>query len=193
MIPPNLCRLRWRLAALALAALAGSGGANQLMIADRSEVAYVAAQMGVQVEGNFARFDAQVDLDPGRLQTSSVSFSVDTSSVIFPAPDVQRELAKPEWFDTAHFPKAEFRSKSIRAVGSGRYEIAGTLTIKGHAREVAVPVTLTRSGDTTFATGTLKIKRLDYGVGEGDWRDTSLIEDEVQIRFKVALSGMAPG
>ena len=107
--------------------------------------------------------------------------------------DVLKELAKPEWFDTAHYPKAEFRSNRIRRLSDGRYELAGTLTSKGHARDVVFPVSLSRSGATTFASGVLTIKRLDYGVGQGEWGDTSLVADEVQIKFKIAFSGMSPG
>jgi polyisoprenoid-binding protein YceI len=172
---------------------AAVAAANQSLIANQSEVGYVSTQMGVPVEGNFGRFEAQIDLDPDRLQTSSVSFAVDTSSVIFPSSDVQKELAKPDWFDTAHYPRAEFRSTRIRRLGEGRYELAGTLTIKGHSREVVFPVSLSRSGATTFATGVLTIKRLDYGVGQGEWGDTSLVADEVQIKFKIAFSAAPPG
>src|ERR1700757_1256876 len=92
--------------ALMLGAL-GVAAANQALIANQSEVAYVSTQMGVQVEGNFGRFEAQIDLNPDKLQTSPVSLAVDTSSVDFPSADVLKELAKPEWFDTAHYPKAE--------------------------------------------------------------------------------------
>jgi len=176
---------------LALVVVTGVRAASQSMLADQSEVAYVASQLGAQVEGNFGRFDAQIDLDPGRLQTGSVSLSVDTASLNFPSTDVLRELAKPDWFDTARFPTAEFRSSRIRALASDRYEVSGTLTIKGHAREVVVPVNLSRTGTTTFASGALTIKRLDYGVGTGEWSDTSLVADEVQIKFKIAVSGLS--
>jgi polyisoprenoid-binding protein YceI len=182
--------------ALTLLALAGAPvvvTASQTLIADQSEVIYLSSQMGAQVEGSFGRFEAKIDLDPDRLQTSSVSLAVDTSSVIFPSSDVQKELAKPDWLDTAHYPKAEFRSSRMRTLGGDRYEIAGTLTIKGHARDVVVPVSLSRSGATTFATGTLTIKRLDYGVGVGEWGDTSLVADDVQIRFKIAMRGASSG
>jgi polyisoprenoid-binding protein YceI len=188
-------RLRRSARALILLALGGVASivlAEQTLIADQSEIAYVTTQMGVPVDGKFGRFGGQVNLDPKNLQSSSVSFWVDTSSVIFPAPDVVKELAKPEWFDTAHFPKAEFRSTHIRALGGGRYEISGTLTIKGHSREVVIPVSLSRSGAITFAAGALGIKRLDFGVGQGEWGDTSLVEDEVQIKFKIAISGVGP-
>jgi polyisoprenoid-binding protein YceI len=178
---------------LALAGAAGVALAEQVLIAGQSEIGYVTTQMGVPVDGKFGRFDAKINLDPGKLQSSSVLFSVDTSSVIFPSDEVVRELAKPGWFDTAHFPRAEFRSSRIRRLDDGRYEISGTLTIKGHARDVTIAVALNRSGATTFATGALIIKRLDFGIGEGEWNDTSLVADEVQLKFKVAFSGLAAG
>jgi polyisoprenoid-binding protein YceI len=185
---------RWTaLALLMLAGVAGAVAANQTLIADQSEVVYVTSTMGAHVEGSFGRFEAQIDLDPDKLQTSSVSFAVDTSSVTFPSPDVQQELAKPDWFDSAHYPKAEFRSTRIRKMSDGRYEIAGTLTIKGHAHEVVFPTSLSRSGTTTFANGGLTIKRLDYGIGQGEWGDPSLVDDAVNIKFKIALSGVPPG
>src|ERR1700730_1461379 len=133
----------------ALAGTAGIGAANQTMIANQSEIAYVGTEMGVEVEGNFGRFEAQINLDPDKPQTGSVSLSVDTASVIFPSTEGQQDPAKPDWFDTAHFPRAEFRSTRMRALGNGRYEIAGTLTIKGHSHEVVFPMALSRSGATT--------------------------------------------
>jgi len=186
---------RWMMPALlaltgAAALVATYAAANQTLVANQSEVAYVTSTMGAEVEGSFGRFEAQIDLDPNKLQTSSVSFAVDTSSVNFPSTDVQKELVKADWLDAAHYPKAEFRSNRIQKLPDGRFQITGTLTIKGHAHEVVVPTSLTRSGATTFASGTLTIKRLDYGVGLGEWGDTSLVADPVVIKFKLALSGM---
>jgi polyisoprenoid-binding protein YceI len=177
---------------IALGSVASVVLAEQTLIADKSEIVYVSSQMGVSVDGSFSKFQAQVNLDPKQLQASSVSFAVDTSSVDFPSEDIRKELAKPDWLDTAHFPRAEFKSSRIRDLGGGRYEITGTLTIKGHAREVTCPVSLSQSGSTTFATGTLTIKRLQFGIGQGEWSDTSLVADDVQIKFKIALSGVGP-
>jgi len=167
--------------------------AEQALIPDKSEVVYVTTQMGAPVDGGFSRFEAHVDLDPKRLQSSSIGFAVDTSSVVFPSDDVVKELAKPGWLDSAHFPKAEFKSSRIRDLGGRRYEVAGTLTIKGHASEIVFPISLSQSGSTTFATGVLTIKRLQFGIGQGEWSDTSLVADDVQIKFKIALSGLASG
>jgi polyisoprenoid-binding protein YceI len=36
-------------------------------------------------------------------------------------------------------------------------------------------------------SGATSIKRLDYGVGQGDWQSTEGVADEVEIQYKVAL------
>jgi polyisoprenoid-binding protein YceI len=166
--------------------------AGQSLNAGQSEIAFIATQTGVPLEGSFSRFDAKVNLDPDKPQSGTVVFSVDTSSVEFASAEAQKELSKPDWFDTARFPRAEFRSDRIRSLGNGRYEISGALTIKGRTRQVVFPAALDRSGAAIVATGALAIKRLEFGVGAGEWSDTSLVEDEVKIRFKISLSG-APG
>ncbi|MFM8345266.1 MAG: YceI family protein, partial [Betaproteobacteria bacterium] len=67
---------------------------------------------------------------------------------------------------------------------------------KGNTQAVTVPVTLSQTGSgpglRTTATGSFTIKRLAFKVGEGPWGDTSMVADEVQVKFKLNLSGMAP-
>jgi hypothetical protein len=41
-----------------------------------------------------------------------------------------------------------------------------------------------------MATGVFPIKRLGFKIGEGDWADTSMVADDVQVKFKLALSGV---
>ncbi|MEN9473835.1 MAG: hypothetical protein RIS48_555 [Pseudomonadota bacterium] len=51
--------------------------------------------------------------------------------------------------------------------------------------------TLTQSGAVTTATGAFPIKRLAFKIGENEWADTSMVADEVQVKFKLALTGVA--
>lgn len=88
------------------------------------------------------------------------------------------------------FPQAQFVSSSIKALGGGKFEVAGALTIKGNSQNVVVPVTLTQNGTTTTATGALPIKRLAFKIGENEWADTSMVADDVQVKFKLALTGI---
>jgi polyisoprenoid-binding protein YceI len=186
------CRMTAAWIAAATIAVSGIVMAAQTINAGKSEIAFVVTESGVPVEGGFRRFDAKINLDPDKPQTGTVSFSVDTASVDFATDEIQKELAKPDWFDIARFPKAEFRSDRIRLLEAGRYEVSGALTIKGRTRQLVVPVSLSRSGSTLLATGAFAIKRLEFGIGAGEWSDPSLVEDEVKIRFKVSLSG-SPG
>jgi len=157
-----------------------------------SEIAFTTRQMGVPVEGKFGKFTAQVALDPKKPETGTVAFTIDTASARFGSAALDAEGPKAPWLNVAKFPQASFQSTGIKAAGAGKFEVAGKLTIKGATQNVVVPVQVAQAGGTSTATGTVTIKRLAYKVGDGDWNDTSLLADDVQIRFKLQLTGLAP-
>ena len=164
--------------------------AQQKLVPAQSSVAFTARQMGVPLQGHFSQFDAQVAFDPARLASSKIAFTVNTGSATLGSRETDAELPKAEWFNTARFPQATFQSSSIKALGSGKFEVAGKLSIKGQAHDVVVPVTLVQTGATTLASGTMVLKRLAYKIGDGEWADTSLVADDVQVQFKLALTGV---
>ncbi len=161
-----------------------------------SEIAFTTRQMGVPVEGRFGRFGAQITLDPKKPETGSVAFTIDTGSARFGSAELDAEVPKPIWLSVAKFPQASFKSTAIKATGPGRFELAGKLTIKGIVRDINVPVQVTQAGTgaalLSTASGSFTIKRLAFQVGEGEWTDTSLLADDVQVRFKLQLGGLAP-
>ncbi len=167
-----------------------------LLVSAGSAIGFTTQQMGVPVDGKFSTFTAQLALDPKKPETGSVSFSINTGSARFGSAELDAEVPKPTWLNVAGFPKATFQSSSIRAAGPGRFEVAGKLTIKGTVRDLVVPVQLAQSGAgnaaTSTATGAFTIKRLEFKVGEAEWADTSLLANDVQVRFKLVLSGLGP-
>lgn len=163
---------------------------QQKLIPAQSEIVFVSKQMGVPVEGRFKKFDAQINFQGSKPEASKIDFTVDIGSATLGAPEPDAELPKPAWFHSAKFPQATFNSTAVKALGGGKFEVAGKLAIKGNSREVLVPVTLTQSGSTTVASGSLAIKRLAFRIGENEWSDTSMVADEVQVKFKLALSGV---
>ncbi|GKS74450.1 YceI family protein [Acidovorax sp. SUPP950] len=182
------------LAGLALASTtllaAAPALAQQKLVPEQSEITFVSKQMGVPVEGKFKKFDAQVAFDPAKLATSKIAFTVDTGSATLGVKESDAELPKATWFNVPKFPQATFQSTAIKAVGAGKYEVAGKLSIKGATQDVTVPVTLAQSGATTTATGAFAIKRLAFKIGENEWADTSMVADDVQVKFKLALTGV---
>ncbi len=179
-------------ASLALSAIAAfsPAHADQKLVPAQSEIVFVSKQMGVPVEGRFKKFDAQLNFDPAKPETSKIAMTVDVASATLGVPESDAELPKAPWFNTAKFPQATFQSTSAKGLGGGKFEISGKLSIKGHAQDVVVPLTLTQNGATTLATGVLPIKRLVFKIGEGEWSDTGMVADDVQVKFKFALTGV---
>lgn len=186
----SLQRLVWTGAAVGLLGGAGAALAQQKLLPAQSEIVFVSKQMGVPVEGRFKKFDAQIRFDPAKPAASQMAFTVDTGSATLGAPESDAELPKAPWFNVPKFPQASFQSAAVKGLGAGKFEVSGKLSIKGQVRDIVVPVALTQNGATTTATGSFVLKRLAFKIGENEWADTSMVADDVQVKFKLALSGV---
>jgi polyisoprenoid-binding protein YceI len=164
--------------------------AQQKLIPAQSEISFVTKQMGVPLDGHFKKFDAQISFDTAKPDAAKIAFTVDSGSATLGAPESDAELPKAAWFNVAKFPQATFQSSSVQVLGAGKYQVTGKLTIKGIVKDVDVPVALTQANGITTATGQFVLKRLTYKIGEGEWADTSMVADDVQVKFKLAISGM---
>ncbi len=176
--------------ALGAVAFAAPAFAQQALVPAQSAVNFEAKQMGVPIKGHFQKFDAKIAFDAAKPEASKIHFTVDTGSATMGAKETDAELPKADWFNVAKFPQATFDSSAVKALGGGKFQVDGTLTIKGNTQKVSLPVTLAQSGATTTATGTLPLKRLAFKIGDGDWADTSMVADEVNVQFKLALTGV---
>jgi len=162
------------------------------LLPQESRIGFITQQMGVPVEGQFRKFDAQIALDPKRPDGGSVAMQIDTGSATLGAAQADAELPTAAWFDTVRHPRASFQSESIRQLGGGKLEVVGTLTIKGRARPLMVPVTIAPGdGAKSVASGSFTVQRLEFRIGEGEWSDISMVADAVQVRFRLTFTGLA--
>lgn len=189
------CSARLTAATFALAVLAAMAlpaMSQQSLLPAQSEIQFTTRQMGVPVDGSFRKFDAQLSFDPKKPEASRIGFTIDLGSASIGTAETEAELAKPDWFNLKLFPQASFQSSSVKPLGAGKFEVAGTLAIKGNRQPIVVPVAISQAGRTSTATGSFTIRRLDFRIGDGDWKDTSMVANEVQVRFKLALAGIPP-
>lgn len=175
-----------------LAVVSVPAHSEQKLVASQSEILFTSKQMGVPVGGKFRKFDAQVAFDPKKPEAAKIGFTVDLASATLGAAETDAELAKSEWFNTKMFPQATFQSSGVKALGGGKFDVIGKLVIKSLAQDVVVPVSLVQTAGQTTASGVFSIKRLDFRIGDGDWKDTSVVADAVQVKFKLVLTGVAP-
>jgi polyisoprenoid-binding protein YceI len=185
-------KIRTALVLAASLAFAGVAFAQAKVVPAQSQITFAIKEMGVPVEGKFGQWTADIAFDPKKPETGKVAFTIATASASFGVPETDVELPKPTWFSTARFPNATFASTSIKAKGGGKFDVAGKLSVKGTTKDVVVPIALAQAGGTTTATGAFAIKRNDFKIGEGEWSDTSTVADDVQVKFKIALTGVGP-
>lgn len=156
--------------------------------AAKSTVSAVFKQMGVPVEGKFKKFTANIDFDAAKPDSAKAQVEIDMSGFDLGAADFNAEVKKPEWFSSAKFPKASFVSSNIKAVNANQLTVSGKLTIKGKAVDVSFPLNLKKEGANQVFDGSLPIKRLAFNIGEGEWKDTGMVADEVIIKFHVSAA-----
>ena len=151
----------------------------------KSTVIATSKQMNVPVDGKFKKFTAQLDFDPAKPATGSANITIDTSSYDLGDESYNKQARDKDWFDTAHFPTATFASTAIAPAGGSKFNVSGKLTIKGKSQNVVVPVSVTQAGAIQTFDGALPIRRTQYDIGAGEWKDTSVVADEVVIKFHI--------
>lgn len=160
---------------------------------EKSSIRFVARQMGVPTEGRFARFGAQVSFDPAKPESGRARIEVDIASIDVGSTEANDEVKSKSWFNVKEIPAATFVSSRLRALGDDRYEAVGRMDIKGRAQEVVALFTARQEGASMVLDGSIPVRRLQYGIGEGMWSDVSVVADEVQVRFRFVLSPSASG
>ena len=177
-------------AAVVVLGLAVAGVAVAALKVDqgKSNVTIVFKQLNVPVEAKFKKFDAQIDFDSAKPEAAKATIAIDMPSFDLGDPEYNKEVLKKEWFNAAQFPKATFVSSAIKPGAAGKFDVAGKLTIKGKSVDVSFPLTVRKDGTSQIFDGTLPIKRLTFNIGEGEWKDTGMVADEVAIKFRVVAA-----
>ncbi|WP_426319572.1 YceI family protein [Pseudoduganella sp. R-43] len=151
----------------------------------KSSVSAVFKQMNVPIESKFKKHNIVIDYNAAAPDTSKATVEIETASLDLGEAEMNAEVAKKDWFNAAQFPKATFVSTAIKSAGPGKLNVSGKLTIKGKAADVTFPITVKADGGKQVFDGALPIKRLAFNVGEGEWKDTGMVADEVTIKFHV--------
>jgi polyisoprenoid-binding protein YceI len=107
-----------------------------------SEIAFKVKHLMISnVKGTFQDFDAAVSTSGDDFSTSEIEFSMKPASVNTGNPDRDAHLKSADFFDVEKYELITFKSKSLKSVDEdGNYELTGTMTIKGIAKELKLDV-----------------------------------------------------
>ena len=158
---------------------------------DGGRIGFTASWEGSDFDGVFHRFDAAIAFDPEDLATSCFNVKVDVTSADTQSSDRDDALGDPEWFDFGKHPQATFVTSAFTAAGAGRYEAAGTLTIKGVSHELRFPFTWETHDGKAHLQGETTIVRTDFHIGEGEWSDGDTIGLDVRVHVDLSLAAQS--
>ena len=164
-----------------------AAGAAQAQTVDmsKSQITFGFKQENVPGEGRFRKFTAQIAFDAAKPEATKASVEVDVTSVDFGDPGWNNDIQSDSWFDTAKYPKSNFVITGAAKAAGGHFEAPAKFTLKGVTHDVTVSFTPKPDAGGTLIEGMVPVRRNDYKVGDGPWADTSVVANEVAVRFKV--------
>jgi len=180
----NLLSKSFLAAALALAA--GTTVAADYVQAPGSTLTFAGSYQGETFTGRFPGFTTKLSFDPKQLAAAKLDVSIPLATATTGNEDYDGEMRGDAFFNSPKFPQARYTATKFRALGGNRYAADGVLSLHGVSKPVTLAFTWTPGAKPVLA-GKATVKRLDFGVGGGEWADTSLLPNEIAVSTKVVL------
>jgi len=180
--------------AVVLMATSGSAVAATAYAMDpaASKLGFVVTQSEGDVVGRFGKFQATLAFSPEDLANSRFDVTVEATSVDTGDDERDTLIRDVDVLNVAKYPAARFVSTSIRHQNGNLYEASGKLTLRGVTRDIQLPFkwqpTQQAGHQVTLLEGETTVNRLDFGVGQGDWKDTDVVANAVKVRYSLILT-----
>jgi polyisoprenoid-binding protein YceI len=152
------------------------------------------------INGSANGISGTVTFDPANPAATKGKIVVTASSLRVPNPMMNQHLQGEQWLDTAKHSDITFESKELKNVKTAgdttTADVTGTLTIKGTAREVTVPVKFSylkdklgqrvpnMKGDLLVLRTNFTIKRSDFGINAGKMEEK--VSDAIELTLSIA-------
>lgn len=159
-----------------------------------SQVDFGIKHMGIStVHGRFAIKEGTINLDPQNVAQSAVTATIDVTSVDTGVGARDAHLRSSDFFDTAKYPTATFKSTKVTQANGG-FDVVGDLTLHGVTKPVTLhmePPSKEQIGmEKTIHRGfsaTTTLHRQDFGL---TWNGTlksgdQMLGDDVRMEFDV--------
>ncbi len=171
---------------VALLLIAGPVFAADYVQAPGSSLVFAGTYQGAVFTGRFPGFATTLSFDPQHLSTARLDVHIPLASATTANADYDVQMRGDAFFDASKFAQAHYIATRFRSLGSNRFIADGTLSLHGMTKPVSLTFTWA-PGMQPVLTGRATVKRLDFGVGGGDWADTDLIPNEIAISTKLIL------
>lgn len=170
--------------------MAGGASAADWTMQPGSSLGFSASYQGEAFSGGFGKFTPVIRFDPAKLADSRFDVRIVLASADTKNSERDDLLKSGDFFDSKRQPEARYVASKFRALGGNRYAADGVLSLRGVSKPVVLTFTWT-PGAKPVLDGTASLKRLDFGVGSGDWTDLDLLPNEVKVKTHLILAPAA--
>lgn len=172
------------LLALLLAVRAPAAPRLYLVDPEHSQIRFHAVSRFMDADGSFRRFGGELWLDEARPETVSARLTIEVASLDTGIELRDRHLRSDDFFDVERHPQATFVTSAVRREGE-RFIVSGDLAIRGVARAIVVPVTVTGGEGAIRIVGEFVLNRQEFGVAYRSWLNP--IRDDVRVWFDLTV------
>ena len=152
------------------------------------------------ISGSANGISGTVTFDPEKPGDTKGKIVVDATTLTVPNPMMKGHLHGEQWMDTAKNKEITFEAKELKNVKTAENkttaDAVGTLTIKGVAKEITAPVTLTylkgklslrvpkMEGDLLVIRSNFTVKRADFSINPKAPADK--VSDDIELTLSIA-------
>jgi len=149
-----------------------------------SQINFVAEARFISAHGSFDQWEADVQLDPAKIESSSFKLTIEATSINTRIQRRDDHLRSKDFFDVATYPQITIVSKKITKTGDRKFNVAGDLTLHGVTKPIEVQLTQVfyENNRGRFRT-TFAINRKDFGISYNSAMNP--IEDIVQVQVDI--------
>ncbi len=166
--------------------LSGPTFAADYTQATGSTLGFSGKYQGEAFNGQFPGFATTFSFDPAKLTGAKLDVTIPLATATTRNADYDSELRGVSFFNSKKFPQAHYNATKFRVLGVNKYAADGMLSLRGVSKPVTLTFTWTAGAKPVLA-GTAVIKRLDFGVGSGDWADVGVIPNDIKVTTKVVF------
>jgi len=172
---------------LLLAFIGAAAHASDWKLASGSRLGFEGSQQGETFTGEFKQFVADLQFDPAALAQAKFDVRIQMASVDSANSERDDAMRSGDWFNVTQFPQAHFRASQFRDLGAGNYSAEASLSLRGRTVAMVFPFRWQVDASGAHLHAKVKLDRLAFGVGAGEWEDEDLIGHQVTVSVDLNL------
>lgn len=131
---------------------------------NKADVKFKIRNAGINVSGSFEGFKGKIIFSPDNLAGSRLIGIIQTATINTGIKGRDRHLRKEDFFHAIKYPVIKMKSTKIVKEGE-QYVAYFDVFIKGVTKNIKVPFSYAKNGNTATFKASFKINRRDFGVG----------------------------